>query len=168
MKLKLDKPATMKLTVDSNNKDNKDHHLSKSANAASSSTFNFPTKDIERLRLLKHNLTRHYRDAPTRLNVYSIPPCLFNLKHCATHHVSSMDPKYWQPRAEVITISIQLLSDGHYSQFILYARDCILRRCRFPGTRIIRAILEAILVSNLQQSERRVEKTNNYFLLIFN
>lgn len=156
MKLKLDKPAT-ELTADNNNNDNKDH-LSKSANAVASSTSKFPAKDIERLRLLKHNLTRHYRDAPARLNVHSIPPCLFNLKHCATHHHSSKDPAHWQPRAEVITISTQLLSDGHYSQFILYARDCILRRCRFPGTRIIRAILEAILVSNLQARESREDE----------
>lgn len=137
------------------------------------------SSDIAKNRNLKSNLTQSYRDAIGRLNLHSIPPCLFNLKHCAANHSSKEMQLLILPRVEVV--ATQLLDDGHYSQFILYARDCILSRSRFPGRRIIKAILEAILVRypriSVMKSKRRImhnsaERAERWrtiiFLLIFN
>lgn len=107
-----------------------------------------PTPDdegVKMMRNIKKVLERNFKDVSDRLQLQSVPPCLYNLKHCHQSHTKKMEVNFAGP--ESVYLAKNFLDEDRHTQFTMYVRNSMCGRKEFPGISVVRGVLELILVS---------------------
>jgi hypothetical protein len=100
---------------------------------------------VSMMRSIKKVLENNFKDVSDRLQLQSVPQCLFDLSSCHRNHSKKVDVE--EAGSESQYLAKNFLAEERHTQFILYVRNSMCGRKEFPGVAVVKGILEMILVS---------------------
>jgi hypothetical protein len=100
---------------------------------------------VSMMRSIKKVLEDNFKDVSDRLQLQSVPQCLFDLSSCHRNHSKKVNVE--EAGSESQYLAKNFLAEERYTQFILYVRNSMCGRKEFPGVVVVKGILEMILVS---------------------
>lgn len=100
---------------------------------------------VSAMRGFKRALEKNFKDVSDRLQLQSVPPLLYDLKDFQKNYSKTANIDFSKSESEYMARSF--LSDNRPFLFINYVRNTILGQKEFPGSDVLRGILELIMVS---------------------
>lgn len=110
--------------------------------------FQFKSTDedgIKMMRCIKKVLEDNFKSVSERLQLQSVPPCLYDLKNCHQFHSKKVELKV--AATDSIYLAKNFLDEERHLQFVTYVRNSMCGRKEFPGVAVIRGVLDLMLVS---------------------
>lgn len=119
-----------------------------------------PADGVKMMRNVKKVLEHNFKNVSDRLQLQSVPPCLYNLSRCHQSHVKKVEVNF--AGSESVYLAKNFLEEERHTQFIMYVQNSMCGRKEFPGVSVVRGVLELILVRNIL----KFQKNLNYQLKI--
>lgn len=108
---------------------------------------NSEDEGVKMMRKIKRVLENNFKDVSDRLQLQSVPPCLYDLKHCHKCHSKKVEVELAGSESQYLAKNF--LDEDRHAQFMFYVRNSMCGRKEFPGVTVVRGVLELILVSEM-------------------